>query len=100
MANVLLAATATDSEVMMEPGSYRLVCLTYGGQQVDIQVRDPDISATWTLLRQNDGTPYRFDRVGESYDITFTSGFEYRLHTDRAGSVIAADRLPAELTRS
>lgn len=92
MADIMLSATEADSEAFSLSGTFKMVCLVYGSEQVDLQVRDPDVSATWVGLRQPSGQPYRFDRAGESYDITLTQGFEYRFHADAAGAVIAMER--------
>ena len=100
MAEVLLAAGKTNSETLRLVGGYKLVCLVYGTAQVDLQIRDPEVSETWISLRQGGGSPIRFDRAGEAYDINFTGGFEYRLNTGTAGAVVAASPLSASLTRS
>ena len=100
MAEVILAADKTNSETLTLTGGYKLVCLTYGSAQVDLQVRDPEVSTTWVSLRQGGGQPTRFDRVGEAYDINFAGGFEYRLNTATAGAVIAMSPLSAMLVRS
>ena len=94
MAEIILSATQANSEVLGSEyaGTYEMVCLVHTGEDVNLQIRDPNYSENWIDLRDN-GQNRRFQRAGDYLEFTLAQGFEYRFHTDAAGAVIAIDRI-------
>ena len=94
MAEIILNATQANSEILGSEyaGKYEMVCLVHTGEDVNLQIRDPDHSETWIDFRDN-GANRRFQRAGDALEFTLAQGFEYRFHTDTAGAVIAIDRI-------
>lgn len=92
MAEIILAADETTSREFSGVGTYKIVCLAYGNQQVDLQIKDRGPGTAWVSLREGNSV-IRFDRAGEAYNVVLCSGFTYRFNTSRAGSIIGMDRI-------
>ena len=93
MAQVILSATDTETDVFDKDyfGTYQLICLVASTVAVKLEVRDPDYNDTWVTARFN-STEIEFDTAGDTFDMEFTKGFEYRLTVATAGAVISMDR--------
>ena len=91
MAEIILPETEAISEEFNYTGMFKIVCLKYASDPVNLQIRDRDLGGTWVQLRDQN-TAIRFDREGEAWNVVLTRGFTYRLHSDSAGSIIAIDR--------
>ena len=89
MANVILAETQTVSEPFSKETHKEelLVCHVYGGEAIVIEVRDTESYPNWIPLRIN-GEAAQFEAAGDSFILTMSIGYENRLRTGTAGSVI------------
>ena len=95
MAHVILAETATESDPFRKDlhREEMLVCHVYGGAAVHVEIRDIDPERNnWVLLRVN-GETIAFESVGDSFILTMSLGYEYRLHTAAEGSLITKQPL-------